>query len=143
MERFAKALSPFTSAVAFVVAALLLLLPPVSYGIFAHLNLSARMEREIAIRGQVVNQAIQVAPQLWTFQEVRFKELLSPQPYQLESGLLTIFEAKGNIVASVGDARSARAPSRRSRARPHAIGGLQHGARWVRHPVAACRGAGR
>ncbi len=104
MERFAKALSPFTSAVAFVVAALLLLLPPVSYGIFAHLNLSARMEREIAIRGQVVNQAIQVAPQLWTFQEVRFKELLSPQPYQLESGLLTIFEAKGNIVASVGDA---------------------------------------
>ena len=95
-------ISSFNTIAAVVVSVVFLLLPAASYGVVTYINLVAQMAREVELRGQVINQAIATAPQLWTYQEVRLGELLSRQPYKLESGLLSIFDDQGRLVVAVG-----------------------------------------
>ena len=77
MDRREQAMSSVNAIAATIVVVVSLLLPPVAYTIVAYAHLVAVMETEDEIHGAAVSAAISAAPQLWTFQEVRFTELLS------------------------------------------------------------------
>ena len=102
MTYIQRAISSLNTIAAVAVSVVFLLLPPASYGIVAYIDLVGQMEREVDLAGQVIGRAIVTAPRLWTFQEVRFTELLSRQPATLEKALLAIFDSKDALVASVG-----------------------------------------
>lgn len=101
MTQYRIATSSLSSLAAFVVSVLLLLLPPVSYGLVAYLNVVAQMDRELELDSRAVNVVIATAPQLWAYQEIRFTELLTRQS-QLERGRIAILDDKGGLVVAVG-----------------------------------------
>lgn len=88
-----------------IVVVVSLLLPPVAYSIAAYSHLLAVMETEDEIHGAAVSEAISAAPQLWTFQEVRFAELLARSGVHTHPAdqLLRLVDNEDKLVAAVGE----------------------------------------
>lgn len=105
MERREQTMSLVNAIAATIVVVLSLLLPPVVYALVAYTNLVAAMDAEEQIQGWSVNAAISAAPQLWTFQEARFTELLSRHSTsgQAADQLIRLVDNKGTLVAAVGE----------------------------------------
>lgn len=81
--------------VSVVVAAAL----PLAYYAVSYASLLSANQIKIEIKAELVNQQISTSPDLWRFQEHRFRELLVRFPLSLDNDRGRILDADGEIVA--------------------------------------------
>lgn len=80
--------------VSVVVAAAL----PLTYYAISYAALSSANQTKVEIKAELVNQQISAAPDLWRFQEHRFRELLVRFPVSLDDDRARIMDADGEVV---------------------------------------------
>lgn len=80
--------------VSVVVAAAL----PLTYYAISYAALSSANQTKVEIKAELVNQQISAAPDLWRFQEHRFRELLVRFPASLDDDRARIMDADGEVV---------------------------------------------
>ncbi|MGZ9143917.1 MAG: PAS domain-containing protein, partial [Candidatus Binatia bacterium] len=86
--------------------ALALLMPPGVYSIVAHSTLVASMQSQAELDAAAINnEIINKSPQLWMFQEVRLKEMMSHRlsDEALANEFLRIIDNNQKVVAAVGN----------------------------------------
>lgn len=106
MPRIESIVSPLNAIAAAVMVVLSLLMPPGVYCIVEYSTLVAAMQSQAQLDATAINiEIINKLPQLWTFQEMRLKELMSHRLSDgtLDNQFLRIVDSNNEVVAAVGN----------------------------------------
>jgi diguanylate cyclase (GGDEF)-like protein/PAS domain S-box-containing protein len=96
-------LARIVSWVAGIVAASVALMLPAGYFALRHGALSSAMQTSAEITAESVTHAISSNPDLWMFQTVRLKEMITRRTAGGKSELVRVFDPQGDLIAEVGE----------------------------------------
>jgi diguanylate cyclase (GGDEF)-like protein/PAS domain S-box-containing protein len=106
MQFLRAAILPLNTIAALVVVIGSLLLPPGVYGYVAYSTLVADMDGDLHVAAGQVETVIAQAPQLWKFQDIRIREMMSRNIPEEDRGheLMRLLDGENNVVAAAGAA---------------------------------------
>jgi len=91
------------ASIAAIVATIIALAPPLGYFMRSRQGDVASVRTEAYINARLVSEIVSVNPNLWEFEQARLESLLSRRPQNKEPERRTVLNAKGDVVAAVGD----------------------------------------